>query len=44
VSDGSVGAMSVVSANSVIGNVTIGGNKSGLAPAPQQGYVVIVVN
>jgi lysophospholipase L1-like esterase len=44
VSDGSVGTMSVVSANSVIGNVTIGGNKSGLAPAPQQGYVVIVVN
>ena len=43
VSDGSVGTFGIVRATSVTGNVTIGGNKSGLAPAAQQGYIVIVV-
>jgi len=43
VSDGAVGTFSVVRATAVAGNVTIGGNKSGLAPAAQQGYIVIVV-
>ena len=44
VSDGSVGTFSIVEATSVTNTVTIGGNKSGSAPATQQGYVVIVVN
>jgi len=43
VSDASVDEFSVVRAGAVTGIVTIGGNKSGLAAAAQQGYVVIVV-
>jgi len=43
VSDGSVSTLGIVTASSVTGTVTIGGNKSGSAPAAQQGYVVIVV-
>jgi len=43
VSDGSVGTFNIVAATSVTGTVTIGGNKSGSAPAAQQSYLVIVV-
>jgi hypothetical protein len=43
VSDASVGTFSIVRAAGVTGNVSIGGNKSGLAAAAQQGYVVVVV-
>jgi lysophospholipase L1-like esterase len=43
VSDLSVGELDVMLAANVTGTVVIGGNKSGLAPAAQQGYVVIVV-
>ena len=42
VSDAVVGAFSVVRATGVTGSVSIGGNKSGLAGAAQQGYVVVV--
>ena len=43
VSDGSVGTFTIVEATGVMGTVSIGGNKSGASPAPQQAYVVIVV-
>ena len=43
VSDPQVGVFSFVRAMDVTGNVSIGGNKSGGAMAPQQAYVVIVV-
>ncbi len=43
VSDASVGALSIVRAVAVSGDVSVGGNKSGLAPANQQGYTVVVV-
>jgi len=43
VSDAAVGTMSVVEATGVTGTVTLGGNKSGGGPDPQQGYIVIVV-
>jgi hypothetical protein len=43
VSDASVGTFSIVRATGVTGAVSIGGNKSGVNPAPQNGYVVIVV-
>ena len=41
--DPSVNTFSIVKATGVTGQVRLGGNKSGLGSAPQQGYVVIVV-